>query len=71
MIIGAFSIGLALSGTQLAHNLDIPLKTISSFIVPIFFLVMGMLVDITSLQNMWVFGLIITIFAIIGKLLQF
>ena len=29
---------------------------------------MGMLVDITSLQNMWVFGLIITIFAIIGKI---
>ena len=68
MIIGAFSIGLALSGTQLAHNLDIPLKTISSFIVPIFFVVMGMLVDITSLQNMWIFGLIITIFAIIGKI---
>ena len=68
MIIGAFSIGLALSGTQLAHNLHIPLKTISSFIVPIFFVVMGMLVDITSLQNMWIFGLIITIFAIIGKI---
>ena len=68
MIIGAFSIGLALSGTQLAHNLDIPLKTISSFIVPIFFVVMGMLVDITSLQNMWIFGLIITIFAIVGKI---
>ena len=68
MIIGAFSIGLALSGTQLAHNLHIPLETISSFIVPIFFVVMGMLVDITSLQNMWIFGLIITIFAIIGKI---
>ena len=68
MIIGAFSIGLALSGTQLAHNLHMPLKTISSFIVPIFFVVMGMLVDITSLQNMWIFGLIITIFAIIGKI---
>jgi len=68
MIIGAFSIGLALSSTQLAHNLHIPLKTISSFIVPVFFVVMGMLVDVTSLQNMWIFGLIITIFAIISKI---
>ena len=67
MIIGAFSIGLALSGTDLAHNLDEPLRAVYAALVPIFFVVMGMLVDVTVLGGIWQFGLVLTAFAVIGK----
>ncbi len=67
MIIGAFSIGLALSGTDLAHNLDKPLRAIYAFLVPVFFVVMGMLVDVSALGGVLVFGAVITVAAVIGK----
>jgi Kef-type K+ transport system membrane component KefB len=68
MIIGAFSIGLALSGTELAERLDAPLKAVYAMLVPVFFVVMGMLVDVTAMGGVWTFGLVITIFAVIGKI---
>ena len=67
MIIGAFSIGLALSGTEMAHRLDEPLRAVYSALVPVFFVVMGMLVDVGSLGGVWTFGAVLTVFAIIGK----
>ena len=67
MIIGAFSMGLALSGTELAHRLEEPLKGVYVALVPIFFVVMGMLVDLTTIGEVLVFGLVITAFATIGK----
>ena len=67
MIIGAFSIGLALSGTELAHRLEEPLGAVYSFLVPIFFVVMGMLVDFSSMGGVWAFGLVITAAAVVGK----
>jgi len=67
MIIGAFSIGLALSGTDLAHALDEPLRAVYSALVPIFFVVMGMLVDVSALSGVVTFGLVITVAAVIGK----
>ena len=68
MIIGAFSIGLALSGTDLAHRLDEPLQAVYAALVPIFFVVMGMMVDLSALVDVWQFGLVITALAIVGKL---
>ena len=67
MIIGAFSIGLALSGTELAEKLEEPLNAVYVALVPIFFVVMGMLVDVTALGGVWAFGLVVTAFAIVGK----
>ena len=68
MIIGAFSIGLALSGTDLAHRLEEPLRGVYAALVPVFFVVMGMLVDVGSLgRDVWAFGLIITLAAVVGK----
>ena len=67
MIIGAFSIGLALSGTDMAHRLHQPLRAIYSFLVPVFFVVMGMLVDVSAMGGVIVFGLVITAAATIGK----
>lgn len=68
MIIGAFSIGLALSGTELAHRLEEPLNGLYAGLVPIFFVVVGMLVDVGSLGGIWAFGLLITAFAVVGKI---
>jgi Kef-type K+ transport system membrane component KefB len=68
MIIGAFSIGLALSGTELSHRLDEPLRGVVAVFVPIFFVVMGTLVDVTALGGVWVFGLAFTAVAVVGKL---
>ena len=67
MIIGAFSIGLALSGTDMAHRLDEPLRAVYNVLVPIFFVVTGMLVDLTALGGVLAFGLVITVAAVIGK----
>ena len=67
MIIGAFSIGLALSGTELSERLDEPLRAVYAALVPIFFVVMGMLVNVAALGEVWVFGLVVTFFAVLGK----
>ena len=67
MIIGAFSMGLALSGTDLAHRLERPLSGVYAFLVPIFFVVTGMMVDVRELGGVWQFGLILTILATVGK----
>jgi len=69
MIIGAFSIGLALSGTELARGLESSLRGVYAFLVPVFFVVMGMLVDVTAMGGIWVFGLVITAAAIVSKIL--
>ncbi len=67
MIIGAYSIGLALSTTDLKSRLAEPLEAVAHALVPIFFVVMGMLVDVQAMGAALVFGLVITAFAIVGK----
>ncbi len=69
MIVGAFSIGLALSGTALARRLEEPLQGVYNALVPIFFVVMGMMVDVSQLGGVWVFGLVLSVAAIAGKVL--
>ena len=69
MIIGAFSIGLALSDTDLAQTLEEPLGAVYTALVPIFFVVMGMLVDLGSLSGVIGFGALLTVFAVVGKVL--
>ena len=66
-IIGAFSIGLALSTTRLGHLVEAAMLGIVDFLVPVFFVVMGMLVDVTSMRDGIVFGLIISVLAIFSK----
>ena len=69
MIVGAFSIGLALSGTDLARRLEVPLQGVYNGLVPVFFVVMGMMVDVTQLGGVWVFGVVLSVAAIAGKIL--
>jgi Kef-type K+ transport system membrane component KefB len=70
-IIGAYSIGLGLSRTGMAHTLMEKLDPIGDFIVPIFFAALGMLVNVRAMVASWevvIFGLAITAVAIVGKL---
>ncbi len=68
MIIGAYSIGLALSDTHLKEKIERPiLAGLYPALVPVFFVVMGMLVDVSAMGGTIVFSLIITLLAIISK----
>jgi Kef-type K+ transport system membrane component KefB len=67
MIIGAYSIGLALSGTSLAKQIEEPIMSVYHAIVPIFFVVMGMMVDVTTMGTVLIFGVVISLLAILSK----
>ena len=70
-IIGAYSVGLGLSRTKMAHKLMDELRPVNDFFVPIFFAALGMLVNFQVMfKDRYViyFGLVVTVAAIIGKL---
>ncbi len=67
LIIGAYSMGLALSRTELAKRLRESFDSVYYAVVPIFFVVMGMLVDVNAMAEALAFGVIITALAIVGK----
>ena len=80
-IIGAYATGLALSGTKLAEvlvhspegaesrerRLDPPFVVLHDALVPIFFVVQGMQVDVTLFGGVIVFGLVLSGLAIVSK----
>lgn len=67
-IIGAYSVGLGLSRTKMAERLREDLVGVNDFIVPIFFAVMGMLVNFAAMKAALLFGAVITLWAILGKI---
>ncbi len=70
MIIGSYSIGLALSSTELRRRIEVPMSTVNQFVVPVFFVVIGMQVDIPAIiEGALLFGAVLSVFAIISKLL--
>lgn len=80
-IIGAYATGLALSGTKLAqvlahhppgtkegeHRHDPPFVVLHDALVPIFFVVQGMQVDVSLFGGIIVFGLALSGLAIVSK----
>lgn len=68
MIIGAYVTGLALSRTDIAHELREGLQGVYEFMVPIFFCIMGMMVDFSAIAAVFGFGLAYTVFALAGKI---
>ena len=69
MIIGAYVTGLSLSQTDIAHQLRERLSGLYDFLVPVFFCVMGMLVDFSAFASVVGFGLLYAAAAILGKIL--
>ena len=69
MIIGAYIMGLALSRTDLAHEIEQHLQDIYNILVPIFFCVMGMMVDFSAMKPVFLFGSVYSLLAIFSKVL--
>ena len=76
MIIGSYSLGLALSSTHIKEEIEESLQKINFFLIPVFFCVIGMQVDLgaifsgsTSLIKVITFVVILTLFAVISKIL--
>ena len=71
LIIGAYVMGLALSRTDIKHLVQENLANLYTFLVPIFFCVMGMMVDVSALcsKPVLIFGGIYTVFAVLAKVL--
>ncbi len=67
MIIGAYIMGLALSRTDLAHEIEHHLEGVYNILVPIFFCVMGMMVDFSVMKPVLAFGAVYSILAIFSK----
>lgn len=75
MIIGAYTMGLALSSTELKHQIEGSMRSVNDFMVPIFFVVIGMQVDFTAfgasedttLAASIIFAVVLSVFAVISK----
>ena len=69
MIIGAYVMGLALSRTDLKHPIQEMLTPVYTFLVPVFFCSMGMMVDVSALcsKPVLIFGGIYTALAVAAK----
>ena len=70
MIIGAYVMGLSFAKTEVSHIIRNNLESMREFFVPIFFCVMGMLVNLKEMASptILIFGLAYLITAIISKL---
>jgi len=67
MIIGAYIMGLALSRTDLAHEIEHHLEGVYNILVPIFFCVMGMMVDFAAMKPVLIFGSVYSLLAVVSK----
>lgn len=71
MIIGAYVMGLSLSKTDVSFALQRSLQPLYNLLVPVFFVVMGMLLDVRVFANWNVLkiGLIYSILAVLAKII--
>ncbi len=67
LIIGSYAAGLALSASAHREHLIDEITPIFNFLVPIFFVAMGMLVNVKEAVTIAGLGVIILVLAIIGK----
>jgi len=69
MIIGAYVMGLSLSRTDICHLVREKIEPVAAFLVPVFFVAMGMLVDIRLIcsPRVLAFGGIYALVAVIAK----
>lgn len=67
MIIGAYVIGLAIGKTGLRERVEHALPPVTAFLVPLFFAVMGTLVDFRAMAGALGFGILISALAVASK----
>lgn len=68
MIIGAYVVGLAFGKTDLRRRIEEAVQPIAAFLVPIFFAVMGTLVDFEAMRGALGFGAVVAGLAMVSKL---
>jgi Kef-type K+ transport system membrane component KefB len=69
MIIGAYAIGLAFSSTDVREEIERSLRSLVHCFTPVFFVVMGMLIDFKAMGHAIWFGMAISVAGILGKVL--
>lgn len=71
MIIGSYVMGLSLSRTDISHMVREHLQPIFGLLVPVFFVVMGMMVDVQLLlePKILFFGLVYTVVSVAAKMI--
>ncbi|CAM2068438.1 Cation:proton antiporter [Sulfidibacter corallicola] len=69
MIIGAYIMGLSLSKEPISHYLERSLTPVSACLVPVFFAVMGMLVNFEAMGGALLFGIVYSVVAVFSKVL--
>lgn len=69
MIIGAYIMGLSLSKESISHFLEEALAPLYACLVPVFFAVMGMLVNFEAMMAAFWFGVIYSIVGIVSKVI--
>ncbi|HVP35423.1 MAG TPA: cation:proton antiporter [Terriglobales bacterium] len=70
-IVGAFLAGMILASLNIEFNLSVKTESLYNFLVPFFFVILGSWVDLsifTKPSLLWA-ALVITIFAVLGKLI--
>jgi Kef-type K+ transport system membrane component KefB len=70
-IVGAFMAGMVLAELNVEYKISVKFESLYDFLVPFFFVVMGTQVDLTVFTKFNLIGaaLILTVFAILGKLI--
>ncbi len=69
MIIGAYVVGLSLSRTDVADEIRDRLHGLYTYLVPVFFAVMGLMIDFRAIGPVFWFGLVFSAAALVGKIL--
>lgn len=68
MIIGAYIAGLSFSQTDVSTEITERVKAVGDYFIPVFFAVMGMMVDFQAVGSVLVFGIVFSLIAFVGKL---
>jgi Kef-type K+ transport system membrane component KefB len=69
LILGAYVVGLAFSKTPIAEKLIEEMRGVYHVFVPIFFVLLGMLVDFGAMKHAFLFGCVISAVAILSKMI--
>jgi Kef-type K+ transport system membrane component KefB len=67
MIIGAYAMGLSLSSRPIAKELIESVEPVYHFLVPVFFVVTGMMVNVNAIGALPAFAVAVTVAAIVSK----
>ncbi len=69
MIIGAYIAGLSFSQTDVSQEIIERITAVGDYFIPVFFAVMGMMVNFQALFGVLAFGIMFSLVAFVGKLI--